>query len=168
MNMKLPQKRWQRIAIISFLMSILLTGPWVAFVQTTLERDNYKTTARVVRHESVRSTCYGYRDYFCDRSDTLYPIYEYRTHEGKVFTTDRTYLGEVKENNLLKPLLIKDVGDEVTLYYDKNNHEQATVIAGFEMVGVYFLPLYIYLFIAANIAFYYGLYRIGMYMKNRS
>jgi len=106
-----------------------------------------KTTATVIRIASRDARCTGDRpdraDPTCDHSPREYPVYEYYDSSGKRYEQDDRFLGEYKQNNPLRSLFWKGVGDKTTAYYTKDKPHKVTFMAGPLAYAAWLVPLYV-------------------------
>lgn len=115
---------------------------WFIGVQAYANRTLIKTTATVVRVERQYSGC-AVSQKFCDRSDRLFPIYEYFDQSGKRYLQDDRFFGEYKQNNPLRKIFGKEVGDTVTAYYTNDNPKDVIFMASLTAYTAWLIPLYL-------------------------
>ncbi len=108
-----------------------------------MHRENqeaYKTTATVIRIDRERSYCPP-RQGFCSRADALYPVYQYYDQRGNVHIASNRYLESYKEDNPLRLIDGKKVGDKVTAFYGKDDPKRVDFISGIPIYFVLLLPI---------------------------
>lgn len=145
MIMTLPKTR--KVLLIIGLGLLLLQLPWFFVVQTMVNRTELKTTATVIRIESTDAHCTGDRqgrsDPTCDHSLQQYPVYEYYDATGKRHEQDDRFFGAYKQNNPLRRLFWKEVGDTATAYYTQEKPQEVLFMASPLAYTAWLIPLYI-------------------------
>lgn len=121
--------------------------PWFVVVQTLVNRSQIKTTATVIRIERNDAGCTGDKfrriDPTCDHSYRLFPVYEYYDNSGKRYEQDDRFLGEYKENNPLRSIFGKNVGDKTTAYYSKDKSQEVLFMSGPFSYAAWLIPIFI-------------------------
>ena len=137
----------QKILLIIGAGLLLLQLPWFFIVQSLVEKTQTRTVATVIRIEGTDAGCTGDQqgrsDPTCDHSQRQYPVYEYFDKSGKRYEQDDRFFGEYKQNNPLRRLFWKDVGDSVTAYYTNNKPQEVLFMAGPLAYTAWFIPLYL-------------------------
>ncbi len=126
---------------------LILQIPWYPVAQIIADRTLTKTTATVIRIDHTSANCtgdavYGY-DHTCDHSDRLYPVYAYYDQQGNRYVQDDRFFGEFKQNNPLRKILGKKVGDTVTAYYTKGKPAEVVFMASLTAYSAWLIPLFI-------------------------
>lgn len=105
-----------------------------------------KTTATVIRIGGIDASCTGdrsgRRDFTCDHSQRLYPVYEYFDSHGQRYVQDDRYFGEYKQGNPLGKLFLKQVGDKVTAYYTHDKPQEVLFMASLYAYAAWLIPVY--------------------------
>ncbi len=143
--MTIPKAK--KILMIFGLGLIVIQLPWYLVVQSIVNKTQTKTTATVIRIESKDAGCTGDKssrpDLTCDHSPREYPVYEYSDASGARYEQDDRFFGEYKQNNPLRGLFWKDIGDKVDVYYTKDKPQEALFMAGPLAYAAWLIPLYI-------------------------
>lgn len=134
-------KKVQKIAFIAWVALCILQVPWFIGAQILVSKTQIKTTATVVWISNVGSGCTGRN--LCDRSSRLYPVYEYFDQQGSRHEQDDRYFGEFKQNNPLRGILGKEVGDKVTAYYTPDKPEEVLFMASLLAYTAWIVPSYL-------------------------
>jgi hypothetical protein len=143
--MSLPKAR--KILLVIGVGLLLVQIPWFLVIQAIVNKTQVKTVATVIRIESKDAGCTGDRpdrpDSTCDHSPREYPVYEYTDASGKRYEQDDRFFGEYKQNNPIRGLFWKDVGDKVTAYYTKDKPQKVLFMAGPLAYTAWLIPLYV-------------------------
>jgi hypothetical protein len=132
-------KKVQKIAFVTWVALGVLQVPWFIGAQILASKTQVKTTATVVRIASTGPNCISRA---CDRSSRLYPVYEYFDEQGVRHEQDDRYFGEFKQNNPLRGILGKEVGDVVTAYYAPGKPEEVLFMASPLAYTAWIIPSY--------------------------
>jgi hypothetical protein len=126
---------------------LLLQLPWFFIAQSLVVKSQTKTVATVIRIENMESWCTGDRpgrsDPTCDHSLRQYPVYEYFDLAGQRYEQDDRFFGEYKQNNPLRKLFWRDVGDKVTAYYTPDKPQEVLFMAGPLAYTAWLIPSYL-------------------------
>ena len=133
-------RKAQKILLIIGVGLLVLQIPWYFVVLAAGNKTMTKTAATVIRIDRIPSNCYGS---FCDRSDTLFPVYEYVDQQGRRHEQDDRYFGAFKQNNPLGKLFMKRVGDTVAAYYTKDKPDEVVFMASVAAYTALLIPLYL-------------------------
>ncbi len=137
----------QKILLVIVVGLLIIQLPWFLVIQSVINNTQAKTTATVIRIESKDAGCTGDRpgrsDPTCDHSPREYPVYEYYDSSGKKYEQDDRFFGEYKQNNPIRGLFWKEVGDKVTAYYTKDKPLEVIFMAGPPAYTVWLIPLYV-------------------------
>lgn len=140
-------KRTQKILLIIGVALLAIQLPWYYAVQAYTNKTQTKTTATVIRIVSEDSGCTGDRpgrlDPTCDHSPREYPVYEYYDDSGQRYEQDDRFFGEYKQNNPIRGLFWKEIGDSVTAYYTTDKPEEVIFMAGPLAYTAWIIPLYL-------------------------
>lgn len=136
----------RKILLIIGIGLLIIQLPWYFVIQSIVSKTQTKTTATVIRIESIDAGCTGDRpskpDPTCDHSPREYPVYEYFATSGKRYEQDDRFFGEYKQNNPLRVLFWKDIGDKVTANYTKDKPQDVLFMAGPLAYTAWLIPLY--------------------------
>jgi hypothetical protein len=130
----------QKIAFIVWVTLVALQVPWFIGAQILVGKTEVRTTATVVRIANADANCTSTR--LCDRSSRLYPVYEYFDQQGKRHEQDDRFFGEFKQNNPLRSIFAKQVGDVVTAYYTPNKPDEVLFMASLWAYTAWIIPSY--------------------------
>ncbi len=137
----------QKILLTVSTVILFVQLPWFFVVQAIVNRTQTKTSATVIRIESKDAGCTGDRigrpDPTCDHSLRQYPVYEYYDVTGKRYEQDDRFFGEYKQNNPIRSLFWKNVGDKVTAYYTKDKPQEVLFMTGPLAYTAWLIPLYL-------------------------
>jgi len=140
-------RKTKKVLSVAVLLLLLVQLPWYLVVQQIVNKTQTKTTATVIRIESKKTICTGDRsnrlDPTCDRSPREYPIYEYFDESGNRLEQNDEFFGEYKQNNPLRVLFWREVGDTVPAYYTKDKPEEVVFMAGPLAYTAWLIPLYL-------------------------
>lgn len=128
-----------KVMLIILGVAIILEFPWYHYVIHRENQGAFKTTATVIRIDRERSYCPPRS--FCSRADELYPVYQYYDQQGNVHIVDNRYLESYKEDNPLRLIDGKKVGDKVTAFYGKDDPKRVDFISGAPMYFALLLPI---------------------------
>jgi len=145
---KLPSSKQitkvRKFLLLAGVCLLLIQLPWFFVVQAIVNRTQTKVTATVVRIENMENGCTGrYRRSFCDRSPRQYPVYEYFDESGQRYEQDDRFFGEYKQNNPLRKVFWKEVGETVPAYYTNNKPGEALFMGGPFSYAAWLIPLYV-------------------------
>ena len=139
--------KFRNLLVISIIVLFGIQLPWYFVVQYIVNKTQTKTIATVIRIEIKDAGCSGdLRSKYsvtCDHSKRRYPVYEYFDSTGKKYEQDDRFFGQYKQNNPLKKLLLKKVGDKVPAYYTKNKPQEVLFMASPFAYTAWLIPLYV-------------------------
>lgn len=114
--------------LIGLAVLMVLQISWLIFCNNYYSTGYVKTTATVVDLGYYRQGAY--------------PVYEYFDASGKQYIVSDKYSGAMNKANILYPIFGSEIGDRVTLYYDKDNPSEFDALAGVWTFAVLFLPVF--------------------------
>lgn len=137
----------QRKLLLAGIILLVIQIPWFFGAQILASKQMTKTTATVIRIEGIHTHCTGdrssRRDFTCDHSQRLYPVYEYFDAQGHSYVQDDRYFGEYKQGNPLGRLFLKHVGDKVTAYYTHDKPQEVLFMASPYAYAAWLIPAYL-------------------------
>jgi hypothetical protein len=119
---------------------LVIQIPWFFGATAIADKQMVKTTATVIRVDSVYVGRGSARSV---SGKTLIPVYEYYDRAGNRYEIDDRYFGSFKENNPLRGLFLKQVGDKATTYYPPEAPDQPLFMASLLAYSAWIIPLYL-------------------------
>jgi|GEM_PF-2471636 len=159
----------RKIILIIGCALLVIQLPWFFVVQAMVTKSRVKTTATVIGIVSEDAGCTGdtaaRADSTCDHSARQYPVYAYTDASGHRHEQDDRFFGEYKQNNPLRGLFWKDVGDTVTAYYSKDKPQQVLFMAGPLAYTAWLIPLYSALTLFGGMGIIYAIQKLKKYSR---